>query len=232
MALSPGRCLPWGGGAPARPSGSNRPGPDLAGSKTAVSTPLPERRWPSLRRVPSARPFWPLPRFQLGWGISRGRRPEGAMFLAQVAYPDCCPIMILSEASLADLNTRLEKKVKMDQFRPNIVVTGCDAFEEVRGSPLLCKKLRYAVQDSYRTAVPLSQPQHRPSTVSWEGDSPPPRVTLTWWSCPLIAVTGTSLASGGRHSPFHAWAPKQAVRAPSCSKSAPRGKVALRLRDN
>ncbi|KAM8897204.1 mitochondrial amidoxime reducing component 2 isoform 4-T5 [Lycaon pictus] len=48
----------------------------------------------------------------------------------QVAYPDCSPIMILSEASLADLNTRLEKKVKMDQFRPNIVVTGCDAFEE------------------------------------------------------------------------------------------------------
>ncbi|XP_045040388.3 mitochondrial amidoxime reducing component 2 isoform X1 [Desmodus rotundus] len=48
----------------------------------------------------------------------------------QVAYPDCSPILILSEASLTDLNTRLEKKVKMDQFRPNIVVTGCDAFEE------------------------------------------------------------------------------------------------------
>ncbi|XP_036925419.1 mitochondrial amidoxime reducing component 2 [Sturnira hondurensis] len=48
----------------------------------------------------------------------------------QVAYPDCSPIHILSEASLADLNIRLEKKVKMDQFRPNIVVTGCDAFEE------------------------------------------------------------------------------------------------------
>lgn len=71
------------------------------------------------------------------------------MFLAQVAYPDCCPIMILSEASLVDLNARLEKKVKMDQFRPNIVVTGCDAFEEVRGSPLLCSKLRCAVQGAH-----------------------------------------------------------------------------------
>ncbi|CAK6442209.1 unnamed protein product [Pipistrellus nathusii] len=48
----------------------------------------------------------------------------------QVAYSDCSPIHIISEASLADLNTRLEKKVKMDQFRPNIVVTGCEAFEE------------------------------------------------------------------------------------------------------
>ena len=54
--------------------------------------------------------------------------------MAQVAYPDCSPIMLLSEASLVDLNTRLEKKLKMDQFRPSIVVTGCDAFEEVRGS--------------------------------------------------------------------------------------------------
>ncbi|XP_004613115.2 mitochondrial amidoxime reducing component 2 [Sorex araneus] len=48
----------------------------------------------------------------------------------QVAYPDCSPVMILSEASLADLNSRLEKKATMDHFRPNIVVTGCDAFEE------------------------------------------------------------------------------------------------------
>lgn len=54
--------------------------------------------------------------------------------LAQVAYPDCSPIMILSEASLADLNTRMEKKAKMEHFRPNIVVTGCGAFEEVSGA--------------------------------------------------------------------------------------------------
>uniref|UniRef100_A0A8C9MDG5 Mitochondrial amidoxime reducing component 2 n=1 Tax=Panthera tigris altaica TaxID=74533 RepID=A0A8C9MDG5_PANTA len=55
----------------------------------------------------------------------------------QVAYPDCSPIMLLSEASLVDLNTRLEKKLKMDQFRPSIVVTGCDAFEEDTWDELL-----------------------------------------------------------------------------------------------
>lgn len=64
-------------------------------------------------------------------------RPDGAVFWVQVAYPDCCPLMILSEASLADLNTRLEKKIKMEQFRPNIVVKGCEAFEEVSDSLLL-----------------------------------------------------------------------------------------------
>ncbi|XP_038617108.1 mitochondrial amidoxime reducing component 2-like [Tachyglossus aculeatus] len=48
----------------------------------------------------------------------------------QVAYPDCSPINVLSEASLADLNSRLEKRVSVSNFRPSIVVTGCSAFEE------------------------------------------------------------------------------------------------------
>ncbi|XP_020020595.2 mitochondrial amidoxime reducing component 2 isoform X2 [Castor canadensis] len=55
----------------------------------------------------------------------------------QVAYPDCSPILMLSEASLADLNTRMEKKAKVENFRPNIVVTGCHAFEEDTWDELL-----------------------------------------------------------------------------------------------
>ncbi|OPJ72252.1 mitochondrial amidoxime reducing component 2 [Patagioenas fasciata monilis] len=48
----------------------------------------------------------------------------------EVAYPDCSPVLIISEASLEDLNTRLEKKVKIENFRPNILVADCGAFEE------------------------------------------------------------------------------------------------------
>uniref|UniRef100_A0A480LA85 Mitochondrial amidoxime-reducing component 1 n=2 Tax=Sus scrofa TaxID=9823 RepID=A0A480LA85_PIG len=48
----------------------------------------------------------------------------------QVAYSDASPFLILSEASLADLNSRLEKKVKAANFRPNIVISGCDAYAE------------------------------------------------------------------------------------------------------
>uniref|UniRef100_A0A8C5P579 Mitochondrial amidoxime reducing component 2 n=1 Tax=Jaculus jaculus TaxID=51337 RepID=A0A8C5P579_JACJA len=55
----------------------------------------------------------------------------------QVAYPDCSPLLIHTEASLADLNTRMEKKITMEYFRPNIVVTGCDAFEEDSWDELL-----------------------------------------------------------------------------------------------
>ncbi|KAK2511860.1 mitochondrial amidoxime reducing component 2 [Columba guinea] len=48
----------------------------------------------------------------------------------EVAYPDCSPALIISEASMEDLNTRLEKKVKIENFRPNILVADCGAFEE------------------------------------------------------------------------------------------------------
>ncbi|CAN2387455.1 Mitochondrial amidoxime reducing component [Pristimantis euphronides] len=48
----------------------------------------------------------------------------------QVAYPDLAPFLLLSEASLKHLNTKLEKKVSTKNFRPNIMVSGCDAFAE------------------------------------------------------------------------------------------------------
>ncbi|XP_043916112.1 mitochondrial amidoxime reducing component 2 [Protopterus annectens] len=48
----------------------------------------------------------------------------------KIVYPDASPILLITEASLEDLNTRLEKKVQMRNFRPVIVVSGCSAFEE------------------------------------------------------------------------------------------------------
>ncbi|MEL6390815.1 MAG: MOSC N-terminal beta barrel domain-containing protein [Bacteroidota bacterium] len=47
-----------------------------------------------------------------------------------VAFADQAPVLIISEATLADLNSRLDKPVPMDRFRPNIVVSGCEAYEE------------------------------------------------------------------------------------------------------
>ncbi|XP_028676406.1 mitochondrial amidoxime-reducing component 1 [Erpetoichthys calabaricus] len=48
----------------------------------------------------------------------------------KVMYPDCSPILLLSEASVEDLNGRLEKKASVANFRPNIVVAGCEPFAE------------------------------------------------------------------------------------------------------
>jgi uncharacterized protein len=47
-----------------------------------------------------------------------------------VSYADDYPLLVASEASLADLNSRLETPVTMKHFRPNIVLSGSEAFEE------------------------------------------------------------------------------------------------------
>ncbi len=48
----------------------------------------------------------------------------------QVSFADAYPFLLISEASLADLNRRLGSPLPMNRFRPNLVVQGCDAFAE------------------------------------------------------------------------------------------------------
>jgi uncharacterized protein len=47
-----------------------------------------------------------------------------------VSLADGFPFLLISEASLADLNARLEQPLPMDRFRPNLVVGGCEPFAE------------------------------------------------------------------------------------------------------
>lgn len=51
-----------------------------------------------------------------------------------VSYADAFPLLVTSQASLEDLNQRLQAAgqefVGVDRFRPNIVLGGCDAFAE------------------------------------------------------------------------------------------------------
>jgi len=48
----------------------------------------------------------------------------------RTGFSDGFPMLLLSEASLDDLNKRLEKPVDMRRFRPNIVIKGCKPFAE------------------------------------------------------------------------------------------------------
>jgi uncharacterized protein len=48
----------------------------------------------------------------------------------QVGLADGFPFLLISEASLADLNARLEQPLPMNRFRPNLVIGGCEPFAE------------------------------------------------------------------------------------------------------
>ncbi|XP_053164621.1 mitochondrial amidoxime reducing component 2-like isoform X2 [Hemicordylus capensis] len=55
----------------------------------------------------------------------------------EVIYAEASPILLISEASLEDLNTRLEKKIAIANFRPNIFVTGCGPYDEDHWTDIL-----------------------------------------------------------------------------------------------
>ncbi|MCX6950657.1 MAG: MOSC domain-containing protein [Verrucomicrobia bacterium] len=51
-----------------------------------------------------------------------------------VTFADACPLLVIGESSLVDLNDRLaeqgEEAVPMNRFRPNLVISGCPAHAE------------------------------------------------------------------------------------------------------
>src|SRR5690349_11990142 len=47
-------------------------------------------------------------------------------------FADGFPILVISRASLAELNSRLPKALPMERFRPNIVIDGVGAYDEDR----------------------------------------------------------------------------------------------------
>ncbi|MFN8576830.1 MAG: MOSC domain-containing protein [Candidatus Sericytochromatia bacterium] len=47
-----------------------------------------------------------------------------------VSFADGYPYLIASQSSLDDLNSKLEKKINMDRFRPNLVIRGLEPFIE------------------------------------------------------------------------------------------------------
>lgn len=56
--------------------------------------------------------------------------PKYAAADDQTAFTDGFPFLIVSENALSDLNRRLQYKMPMNRFRPNLVITGCGAYAE------------------------------------------------------------------------------------------------------
>ncbi len=46
------------------------------------------------------------------------------------SFSDACPVLLIGQSSLDDLNTRLEIPLPINRFRPNIVIAGSAPFEE------------------------------------------------------------------------------------------------------
>jgi uncharacterized protein YcbX len=63
--------------------------------------------------------------------IKRKLNPEYAVSAEDhTGFADGYPILIISEESLRDLNSKLGAPLPMNRFRPNLVVKGCEPFAE------------------------------------------------------------------------------------------------------
>lgn len=71
----------------------------------------------------------------------------------KVGYADSSPILLISEASLQELNSRLKTPVSMDRFRPNIVVEGCEPFEEDRWDKILINDCELVVNKRCKRCI-------------------------------------------------------------------------------
>jgi uncharacterized protein YcbX len=62
-----------------------------------------------------------------------------------VSFADAMPYLLISQASLDELNRRLEKPISMNRFRPNLVVTGTEPFEEDQWEIIEIGNVRFKV---------------------------------------------------------------------------------------
>lgn len=72
-----------------------------------------------------------------------------------VSFADAFPILVISQASIDDLNCRLSTPVDINRFRPNMVVTGTSAFAEDDWHDLSINNIEFrAVKTCSRCIMP------------------------------------------------------------------------------
>jgi len=79
--------------------------------------------------------------------------PEFASQGEIVSFADGYPFLLISEESLADLNSRMDRPIPMNRFRPNLVVKGCAPYAEDEW-----KEIRIGAA-SFRIAKPCARCQ-------------------------------------------------------------------------
>ena len=84
-------------------------------------------------------------------------------------FSDGFPWLLISEASLQDLNSRLSKQLPMNRFRPNIVVSGLPPFGEDRLHDLVADGVRLRRAKGCARCIVTTTDQ---STGTRDGDEP------------------------------------------------------------
>lgn len=78
----------------------------------------------------------------------------------QTGFSDGFPFLLISQASLDDLNSRLAQALPMRRFRPNLVVSGCEPYAEDSWRRIRIGKLTFRVaKPCSRCIIPTIDPE-------------------------------------------------------------------------
>jgi uncharacterized protein YcbX len=88
---------------------------------------------------------------------------------AENRFTDGFPLLVIGRASLADLNSRMERALPMNRFRPNIVLEGLGPYDEDRIDELYDEQLRLKlVKPCTRCSITTTNQD----TAELEGEEP------------------------------------------------------------
>lgn len=83
-----------------------------------------------------------------------------AQAIDQVGFADGFPFLLIAQASLDDLNQRLPTPLPMERFRPNLVISGCDAYAEDSWRRIRIGELIFrVVKPCSRCVIPTIDPE-------------------------------------------------------------------------
>jgi len=88
-------------------------------------------------------------------------RPVDAKYArGETSLSDGFPYLIISQASLDDLNTRLDSHVPMNRFRPNLVIAGGTPFQEDTWTSITIGTARFNLVKPCSRCVITTTDQH------------------------------------------------------------------------
>ncbi len=86
--------------------------------------------------------------------------PNYAKPTDQVAFSDGFPFLLISEGSLLSLNQAMSLDLPITRFRPNLVVSGCDAYSEDSWREISINRISFRLpKPCSRCAVPTIDPE-------------------------------------------------------------------------
>ncbi|MBS1157151.1 MAG: hypothetical protein H6R07_3075 [Proteobacteria bacterium] len=117
------------------------------------------------------------------------RRPEVAL-----SFADAYPLLLIGQGSLDELNRRVGRDLSMRRFRPNLVVTGSEAFAEDRWKKIRIGEVIFSIEKPCeRCAFTTVDPE----TGEKSSDQEPLRTLATFRRTPDGVLFGQNAVAEG-----------------------------------